>query len=63
MNLRSLFTRVGRAEGRIPGFRGRKITEIIESIVTPNPIIGGAPIVEEIRRENLLTGEIEVRRL
>jgi hypothetical protein len=55
----SLLSRLLRLENRLPGFRGRKITEIIESIVSPNPIPNGAPIVEEIWRKDLVTGTLE----
>jgi hypothetical protein len=56
----SLLSRLTKIEARIPGGRGRKIREIIESIVTPNPIIGGPPVVEEVIRKNLDTGAVEM---
>jgi hypothetical protein len=55
----SLLSRLIRLEGRLPGMRGRKITQIVESVVVPNPIPNGAPIVEEIWRKDLVTGTLE----
>jgi hypothetical protein len=57
----SLLSRLTKIEARIPGGpRGRRITSIVESVVTPNPIPGGPPIVEEVWRETLDSGTVEL---